>query len=106
MGLFSKLFNLNTNEEYDNKIKDNNDFYMEIEDIFTITGRGTVLVGNIKSGTVYLNDKIYINNIETKVLGIEMFRKKLDYATSGDNVGLLLENINRNDIKRGDIVRK
>ncbi|MBQ8234083.1 MAG: elongation factor Tu, partial [Bacilli bacterium] len=88
MGLFSKLFNLNTNEEYDNKIKDNNDFYMEIEDIFTITGRGTVLVGNIKSGTVYLNDKIYINNIETKVLGIEMFRKKLDYATSGDNVGL------------------
>ena len=106
MGLFSKLFNLNTNEEYDNKIKDNNDFYMEIEDIFTITGRGTVIVGNIKSGTVYLNDKIYINNIETKVLGIEMFRKKLDYATSGDNVGLLLENINRNDIKRGDIVRK
>lgn len=106
MGLFSKLFNLNTNEEYDNRIKDNNDFYMEIEDIFTITGRGTVLVGNIKSGTVYLNDKIYINNIETKVLGIEMFRKKLDYATSGDNVGLLLENINRNDIKRGDIVRK
>ena len=70
MGLFSKLFNLNTNEEYDNRIKDNNDFYMEIEDIFTITGRGTVLVGNIKSGTVYLNDKIYINNIETKVLGI------------------------------------
>jgi len=85
-------------------------FLMPIEDIFAITGRGTVVTGRIEQGTVKLNDEIQvvgwkpINKIS--VTGIEMFNKLLDYAESGENVGILLRGVKREDVSRGDVLAK
>jgi len=113
MGLFSKLFNIGVKTEESNYEQNNiqsnhsSDFNMIIEDVFTITGRGTVVTGKINSGSIKLGDNVKINNnINTRVIGIEMFRKKLDIAQAGDNVGLLLENVNRDMVNRDDILSK
>jgi len=82
------------------------EFSMVVEDVFTITGRGTVLTGKISSGKVRTGDTVRINNqIECKVKGIEMFRKKLDSAQASDNIGLLVD-LNRKDVASGDIITK
>ena len=85
-------------------------FLMSIEDVFTITGRGTVVTGRVERGQVKLNDEIEIIGIKpTKksvVTGIEMFRKQLDFAEAGDNAGVLLRGINRDDVERGQILAK
>ena len=86
-------------------------FLMPIEDVFTISGRGTVATGRVERGTLNLNDPVEIVGVheETQksvVTGIEMFRKTLDYAQAGDNVGILLRGINRTDIERGQVVAK
>jgi elongation factor Tu len=86
-------------------------FLMPIEDIFTITGRGTVATGRVERGTLNVNDEVEILGIKEKsqkttVTGIEMFRKLLDSAEAGDNCGLLLRGIKREDIERGQIVAK
>ena len=86
-------------------------FLMPVEDVFTITGRGTVATGRVERGTLHLNDEIEIVGIkeETRksvVTGIEMFRKMLDEAQAGDNIGALLRGINRTDIERGQVVAK
>ncbi len=86
-------------------------FLMPVEDIFTITGRGTVATGRVERGVLHLNDELEIVGIseETKktvVTGIEMFRKQLDEAMAGDNVGLLLRGINRDQIERGQVLCK
>ncbi|MCD7709686.1 MAG: elongation factor Tu [Clostridiales bacterium] len=86
-------------------------FLMPVEDVFTITGRGTVATGRVERGTLHLNEEIEIVGIkeETKksvVTGIEMFRKQLDEAQAGDNIGVLLRGINRDEIVRGQIVAK
>ena len=85
-------------------------FLMSIEDVFTITGRGTVVTGRVERGQVKLNDEIEIVGIKpTKksvVTGIEMFRKQLDFAEAGDNAGVLLRGINRDDVERGQILAK
>ncbi len=83
---------------------------MVIEDIFTIKGRGTVVTGSA-NGTVRVGDNIIIErqndeNLESVVTGIEAFRKMLDEAHDGDNVGLLLRGIDRTQIQRGDVIRK
>lgn len=111
MGLLKKLFNIGVVEENiditSNHNYDSNDFYMEIEDVFTITGRGTVVTGRISKGSIKNGDSVLINgSVVTTVIGIEMFRKTLNIAIEGDNVGLLLSNVNRNDVKRGDILTK
>jgi elongation factor Tu len=82
---------------------------MPVEDVFTITGRGTVATGRVERGQLHLNDEIEIVGIkeETKksvVTGIEMFRKTLDYAEAGDNVGILLRGVDRTEIERGQVV--
>lgn len=83
------------------------EFTMQVEDVFTITGRGTVVTGRIQYGTIQVGEKVYINKgIQTEVTGIEMFRKTLDFAQEGDNVGILLRGISRDDIARGDILSK
>ena len=86
-------------------------FLMPVEDVFTISGRGTVATGRVERGTLHLNDEIEIVGIkeETRksvVTGIEMFRKQLDEAQAGDNIGALLRGINRTDIERGQVIAK
>ncbi|WP_026508127.1 elongation factor Tu [Butyrivibrio sp. MC2013] len=84
-------------------------FLMPIEDVFTITGRGTVATGRVERGQLHLNDEVEIVGIKedtkkTVVTGIEMFRKTLDYAEAGDNVGLLLRGVDRTEIERGQVL--
>jgi len=85
-------------------------FLMPVEDVFTITGRGTVITGKIERGTVKVSDEVEIVGIrdkqKTTVTGIEMFRKLLDYAEAGENVGLLLRGTKREDVERGQVVCK
>ena len=85
-------------------------FLMSIEDVFTITGRGTVVTGRVERGTLKLNDEVEIVGIKptqkTVVTGIEMFRKQLDYAEAGDNAGVLLRGISREDVERGQVLAK
>ena len=85
-------------------------FLMPIEDVFTITGRGTVVTGRVERGQLKLNDEVEIVGLkETKktvVTGIEMFRKSLDYAESGDNAGILLRGVSREDVERGQVLAK
>ena len=86
-------------------------FLMPVEDIFTITGRGTVATGRVERGVLHVSDEVEIVGIneETQksvIAGIEMFRKQLDEAMAGDNVGLLLRGINRDQIERGQVICK
>ena len=86
-------------------------FLMPVEDVFTITGRGTVATGRVERGTLHLNDPLEIVGIKeevqkTVVTGIEMFRKLLDEAQAGDNIGALLRGINRDQIERGQVLCK
>ena len=85
-------------------------FLMSIEDVFTITGRGTVVTGRVERGQLKLNDTVEIVGIKptksTVVTGIEMFRKQLDYAEAGDNAGVLLRGISREEVERGQVLAK
>ena len=85
-------------------------FLMSIEDVFTITGRGTVVTGRVERGTLKLNDEVEIVGIKptkkTVVTGIEMFRKQLDFAEAGDNAGVLLRGIAREEVERGQVLAK
>ena len=86
-------------------------FLMPVEDVFTITGRGTVATGRVERGTLHLNDEVEIIGIKedvqkTVITGIEMFRKLLDEAQAGDNIGALLRGINRDQIQRGQVLAK
>jgi elongation factor Tu len=85
-------------------------FLMSIEDVFTISGRGTVVTGRVERGRLNLNDEVEIVGLKdtrkTVVTGIEMFRKSLDYAESGDNAGVLLRGIAREDVERGQVLAK
>ena len=86
-------------------------FLMPVEDVFTITGRGTVATGRVERGHLNLNDEIEIVGIKEETsksvcTGIEMFRKTMDYCEAGDNVGLLLRGVDRDGIQRGQVVTK
>ncbi len=86
-------------------------FLMPIEDVFTITGRGTVATGRVERGTLRMNEEVEIMGVKEEVqkstvTGIEMFRKLLDEAQAGDNIGVLLRGIRRTDIERGQVVCK
>ena len=85
-------------------------FLMSIEDVFTITGRGTVVTGRVERGKLKLNDTVEIVGLKptksTVVTGIEMFRKQLDFAEAGDNAGVLLRGIAREDVERGQVLAK
>ncbi|MCI5582092.1 MAG: elongation factor Tu [Anaeroplasma sp.] len=92
-------------------VRDNDKpFLMPIEDVFTITGRGTVVTGRVERGSVKVGDNVEIVGIkETQnsvVTGVEMFRKLLDYAEAGDNIGVLLRGINRDQVQRGQVLAK
>jgi len=85
-------------------------FLMPVEDVFTITGRGTVATGRVERGQVKVGDAVEIVGIKdtktTTVTGVEMFRKLLDYAEAGDNIGALLRGVARDDIERGQVLSK
>ena len=100
-------------EEVDNYIpapeRDaNKDFLMPVEDIFSITGRGTVATGRVEQGQLKVGDEVEIVGIKdtatTTVTGVEMFRKLLDYAEAGDNIGALLRGLSRDDVERGQVL--
>ena len=86
-------------------------FLMPVEDVFTISGRGTVATGRVERGVLKLNEKVEIVGLqdekrETVVTGIEMFHKLLDYAEAGDNIGALLRGVDRTQIERGQVLAK
>ena len=85
-------------------------FLMSIEDVFTITGRGTVVTGRVERGELKLNEEVEIVGIKdtrkTTVTGIEMFRKQLDFAQAGDNAGVLLRGVTRDEVERGQVLAK
>ena len=86
-------------------------FLMPVEDVFTITGRGTVATGRVERGVLKMSDEVEIVGLmdaprKTVVTGIEMFRKLLDYAEAGDNIGTLLRGINKTDVERGQVLAK
>ena len=86
-------------------------FIMPVEDTMTITGRGTVATGRVERGVIKLNDPVEIVGLmdkprQTVITGIEMFRKTLDYAEAGDNIGALLRGVQRNEIERGQVLAK
>ncbi|MBO7365447.1 MAG: elongation factor Tu, partial [Bacteroidales bacterium] len=84
-------------------------FLMPIEDIFSITGRGTVVTGRIEAGTIHVNDPVELVGFgdeprQSVVTGVEMFRKLLPQGEAGDNVGLLLRGVDKKEVKRGEVV--
>jgi elongation factor Tu len=86
-------------------------FLMPVEDVFTITGRGTVATGRVERGKINMSDKVQIVGLmddpkETTITGIEMFRKLLDYAEAGDNIGTLLRGIAKTEVERGQVLAK
>ena len=104
---------MHTIDEYvpDPKRETDKPFLMPVEDVFTITGRGTVATGRVERGTLHLNDELEILGVKEDVLktvvtGIEMFRKQLDEAMAGDNIGALLRGVNRDQIVRGQVLAK
>lgn len=86
-------------------------FRITVQDVFTITGRGTVITGQVESGSVAVGDTVTLRRADgsardVAITGIEMFRKMLDVAKRGDNVGLLLRGVGRDEVARGDVLEK
>ncbi|WP_433167462.1 EF-Tu/IF-2/RF-3 family GTPase [Kribbella sp. CA-247076] len=86
-------------------------FGLTVEDVFSITGRGTVVTGRVTAGTVGVGDQVLISRagtplLQTEVTGIEMFRKVVDVANAGENVGLVLRDVDRDQVVRGDVLSK
>jgi elongation factor Tu len=104
---------MNTIDEYIPEPKRDIDkpFLMPVEDVFTITGRGTVATGRVESGEVKISDEVEIVGLTKEkkkvvVTGVEMFRKTLDFAEAGDNIGVLLRGVQRNEVERGQVLAK
>ena len=116
MGIFGLFKNKNNSEEniqkVDMEVIDGATFFMKIEDVFFINGKGLIATGIIDLGTISVGDAITIINsvnkakIETKVIEIDMFMKRITTATKGDRVGIALEGLSKTDIDKGDILYK
>ena len=87
-------------------VQNNGSFELIVEDVFSITGRGTIVTGRVLSGNINVGDNVTIlpSGISSTVTGIEQFRKALDFAQAGDNVGMLLRGVAREDIQKGNRV--
>lgn len=119
MGIFDLLFGKRemdvsgsiNNQESNNVVNISNSKHIAefmIEDVFTITGRGTVVTGRVLRGSFKLGDVVVLGNtgITTEISGIEMFRKQLDEVIEGDNAGILLRGVERNNVARGEMLYK
>lgn len=101
-----------TSYNKDPNYKEKATFLMTIEDVFSITGRGTVVTGRIEKGTIKVNDTVQIIGVNgeviktTTIIGIEVLRENLDSATVGDNVGLILKNIKKDEVEKGQVLTK
>ena len=101
-----------SNNENLNMDESDSSFYFVVEDVFSIIGRGTVATGQVQKGVLLIGEEIILKRVNTgevrkvKIVGIEMFRRLLTEAKVGDNVGLLIANIKRGEISRGDILYK
>lgn len=111
MGFWSKLFGNEmdtTVSDYQARAATGGPFRMVIEDVFTITGRGTVATGRVESGSVNVGDVVSVTTgsrvLRSKVGGLEAFRKKLTTAGPGDNIGLILDGVARDDVERGSVL--
>lgn len=92
-------------------VMDSQTFRITVQDVFSITGRGTVITGQIQSGSVRVGDEVIVQRlngarVSTTVTGIEQFRKMLDCGKAGDNVGILLRGLSKSDISKGDVITK
>ena len=106
MGLFGDLFNKKPVQEQPPIIAEGS-FYYEIEDVFTIVGRGTVVTGRVKSGEVHVGDLVIINgNKYSKVLGIELYREVSNVAKAGEACGLFLDGVSQKELHKGDYITK
>lgn len=128
-GFLKKMLNPEEETMFEKEIKENNsssndnnyysannyvagDFRITVEDVFSITGRGIIVIGKVERGSVSISDTVKIldstgsEKQTSTVAGIETFRKQLTTATVGDNIGLLLRGADRNAVKRGDIIVK
>lgn len=112
MGLWSRLFGGN---EFDTTVTDyqavaasGGPFRLVVEDVFTITGRGTVVTGRVEAGSISVGDTVSVHTdsavITSRVGGVEAFRKQLTTAHAGENIGLILEGVSRADVKRGSVL--
>lgn len=108
MSLFGKLFgNKDDITDYPSFTTDNGKFHFIIDDVFTVTGRGTVVTGKVVSGEVHVGDIVNLSDrVNTEVIGIEMFRKTLDVAQNGDVCGIFLKDIPRDEVHKGDYLTK
>ncbi len=105
-------YEMGSNQDTMNEQVGDGIFSMIIEDIFTITGRGTIVTGRVECGSVAVGENVYLTDTASgaekivKVTGVEMFRKTLQVANEGDLVGLLLRGVERNDVHKGDLLHK
>ncbi len=115
MGLFGNLFKKGELKDVIKEVPptpaeflaNDGKFHMVIDDVFSIVGRGTVVTGKVDSGEINMGETVMINGSKpTEIIGIEMFRKTLEFAKAGDNVGLLLKDIARDEVKKGDVLTK
>ncbi len=108
MGLFDKIFNRNAVVIPEMPVNYSSEkFHMDVEDVFTIVGRGTAITGRVSSGELHVGDFVTVSGrVNVEVVGIEKFRKKLDYVKAGDVCGIFLKDITRSEINRGDYIEK
>ncbi len=108
MSLLGKLFgNKDDIIDYPSFTADNGKFHFIIDDVFTVTGRGTVVTGKVVSGEVHVGDIVNLSDrTNTEVMGIEMFRKKLNVAQNGDVCGIFLKDTPRDEVHKGDYLTK
>ena len=111
MGFWSKLFGNEmdtTVSDYQARAATGGPFRMVVEDVFTITGRGTVATGRVEAGSVNVGDVVSVTTgtrvLRSKVGGLEAFRKRLTTAGPGDNIGLILDGVGRDDVERGSVL--
>ncbi|GAB3829066.1 EF-Tu/IF-2/RF-3 family GTPase [Kribbella italica] len=91
------------------RVQDDVPFQLRVEDVFSITGRGTVVTGRVLAGVIRVNDSVGVQRggaevLRTVVSGVEMFRRTTDQAVAGDNVGLLLKDVDKSDVQQGDVL--
>ena len=111
MGLLGRILGFESNEKivqnYPTNLIEEGKFFFMVEDVFTIIGRGTVVTGRVSSGELHIGDIVSISGrISTSVQGIEMFRKKTEVVKAGENCGIFLGDISREDIHKGDYLTK